>query len=146
MVLLKIAFRNIWRNGRRSLMTAAAIAIGAVALILFGEYQGMAVEGLETGYVQDLGHLTVYRQGYFAFGSGQPERYSIADYDALIALITRDPELKPLLHVVTPTVALGGIEILLETRLTSTVEGNVVLSDGTTMLSDTVVWTAGPIG
>lgn len=36
-----------------------------------------------------------------------------------------------------------GIEILLETRLESTVEGHVVLSDGTRMLSDTVVWTAG---
>jgi NADH dehydrogenase len=36
-----------------------------------------------------------------------------------------------------------GIEVRLETRLESTVEGHVVLSDGTTMLSDTVVWTAG---
>lgn len=36
-----------------------------------------------------------------------------------------------------------GIDIRLETRLESTVEGNVVLSDGTTMLADTVVWTAG---
>lgn len=36
-----------------------------------------------------------------------------------------------------------GIEIRLNTRLESTVEGHVVLSDGTTMLSDTVVWTAG---
>lgn len=36
-----------------------------------------------------------------------------------------------------------GIDIKLETRLESTVEGHVVLSDGTEMLSDTVVWTAG---
>jgi NADH dehydrogenase len=36
-----------------------------------------------------------------------------------------------------------GIEILLETRLESTVDGHVVLSDGQTMVSDTVVWTAG---
>ena len=36
-----------------------------------------------------------------------------------------------------------GIDIKLNTRLESTVEGHVVLSDGTTMLSDTVVWTAG---
>ncbi len=36
-----------------------------------------------------------------------------------------------------------GIDIRLETRLESTVEGNVVLSDGATMRSDTVVWTAG---
>ncbi|MCA0329343.1 MAG: NAD(P)/FAD-dependent oxidoreductase [Actinobacteria bacterium] len=36
-----------------------------------------------------------------------------------------------------------GIEVRLETRLESTVDGDVVLSDGTTMRSDTVVWTAG---
>jgi NADH dehydrogenase len=36
-----------------------------------------------------------------------------------------------------------GIEVKLETRLESTVDGHVVLSDGTRMLSDTVVWTAG---
>ena len=36
-----------------------------------------------------------------------------------------------------------GIAVKLETRLESTVGGHVVLSDGTSMLSDTVVWTAG---
>jgi NADH dehydrogenase len=36
-----------------------------------------------------------------------------------------------------------GIDIKLETRLESTVEGHVVLSDGSRMLADTVVWTAG---
>ena len=36
-----------------------------------------------------------------------------------------------------------GIDIRLDTRLESTVEGHVVLSDGGRMLADTVVWTAG---
>jgi len=36
-----------------------------------------------------------------------------------------------------------GIDIRLQTRLESTVDGHVVLSDGATMLADTVVWTAG---
>jgi len=36
-----------------------------------------------------------------------------------------------------------GIDIRLDTRLESTVDGHVVLSDGATMLADTVVWTAG---
>ena len=36
-----------------------------------------------------------------------------------------------------------GIAVKLETRLESTVAGHVVLSDGSTMLADTVVWTAG---
>ena len=36
-----------------------------------------------------------------------------------------------------------GIRVALETRLESCVDGHVVLSDGTTMESDTIVWTAG---
>jgi NADH:ubiquinone reductase (H+-translocating) len=36
-----------------------------------------------------------------------------------------------------------GIDVRLETRLESCVDGNVVLSDGTTFTSETVVWTAG---
>lgn len=109
MPLLKIAFRNILRNGRRSLMTASAIAVGAVALILIGEYKGMAVIGLETGTIRDMGHLSVFAKGYFEFGGGRPEAYSIADYRSLMQLIENDPELKPMLAVVTPTVSLGGI-------------------------------------
>lgn len=108
-MLLRIAFRNILRNGRRSLMTALAIAIGAVALILFGEYRGMAVIGLETGIVQGSGHLSVFQKGYSDFGSGRPDAFSISGYDALITLIKNDPELKPLLNVVTPTVSQAGI-------------------------------------
>jgi len=108
-MLLKIAFRNILRNGRRSFMTASAVAVGAVALILLGEYRGMAVIGLETGYVQDVGHLTVFKKGYSDFGSGRPEAYSISGYGPILTLIANDPGLKPMLNVVTPVVSLGGI-------------------------------------
>ena len=80
MMLFKIAFRNILRNGRRSLMTASAIAVGAIAMILFGEYVAFVMIGLETSAVINSGHLTVFRQGYFDFGSGNPSAYSIGKY------------------------------------------------------------------
>ena len=107
--MFKIAFRNVLRNGRRSLMTACAIAVGAIALILLGEYTGMARVGMETGYVEGMGHLSVFKMGYFEFGSGKPAQYSVSDYDATIRLIKNDPVLKPMLAVVTPRVSLGGI-------------------------------------
>jgi putative ABC transport system permease protein len=107
--MFKIAFRNVWRNGRRSLMTASAIAVGVVALILFGEYNGTARIGIETGLVESSGHLSVFKQGYFEFGSARPLDYSISGYETLIALIENDAQMKPMLSVVTPTVSLGGI-------------------------------------
>ncbi|MBU6298387.1 MAG: ABC transporter permease [Alphaproteobacteria bacterium] len=109
MMLLKIAFRNILRNGRRSLMTASAIAVGAVALILFGEYNDFTFLGLQTQAVIGVGHLSVFQKGYFDFGSGNPAAYSISNYRSVIQLIKDDPVLKPMLNVVTPTVSLFGI-------------------------------------
>ncbi len=109
MMLFKIAFRNILRNFRRSLMTASAIAVGAIAMILFGEYVAFIMVGLETGAVENGGHLTVYHKGYFDFGSGNPSAYSIADYENVMRKIENDPELKPEITVVTPTVTLFGI-------------------------------------
>ena len=109
MMLFKIAFRNILRNGRRSLMTASAIAVGAIAMIVFGEYVAFTMVGLETSAVMQGGHLTVYRKGYFDFGSGNPSGYSIGGYKDVIRLIANDPELKPEISVVTPNVTLFGI-------------------------------------
>ncbi len=109
MMLTKIAFRNILRNGRRSLMTASGIAVGAIAMILFGVYNDFAFLGLQMQAVIASGHMSVFEKGYFEFGSGNPAGYSISKYKDVIALIENDPELKPLLNVVTPTVSLFGI-------------------------------------
>lgn len=107
--MLKIAFRNVIRNGRRSLMTASAIAVGAAALILFGEYNGMANVGMQTGIIRGAGHLAVFKKNYFEYGSAQPLAYGISGYPEIIAAIKNDAALKPLLRVVTPSVSLGGI-------------------------------------
>ncbi|HVY40424.1 MAG TPA: FtsX-like permease family protein [Polyangia bacterium] len=106
---LKIAFRNILRNRRRSTMTLLAIAVGAVGVVLFGEFVRFVTAGLETNAVEKVGHLTVFRTGYFAFGAGNPAEYGIDDYPGVVDLIRRDPTLAPRLNVVTPIVALAGI-------------------------------------
>lgn len=108
-MLLKIAFRNILRNGRRSLMTLLAIAVGGIAIVLFGEFVGFVRSTLETNAVQKVGHLTVFRKGYFDYGAGNPAAFGIPDYDHVVHLIEQDPEIKPALNVVTPTVSLTGI-------------------------------------
>ena len=81
-MLWKIAFRNILRNRRRSVMTGSAIAVGALALLLFGGFISYIFTGLETGLVQRIGHLTVFRSGYFEFGAGNPAAYGIDEIPA----------------------------------------------------------------
>jgi putative ABC transport system permease protein len=108
-MLFKIAFRNILRNGRRSAMTLLAIAVGSIAVVLFGEFVAFIRAGLETNAVQNVGHFTVYRTGYFDYGAGNPAAFGIEGYENVIRLIKGDPEVGPMVNVVTPTVSLSGI-------------------------------------
>src|SRR5579871_6071829 len=108
-MLAKIALRNIFRNRRRSTVTGLAVAVGATALLVFGAFQAYVFAGIQTGIVQRSGHLTVFHDGYFLFGAGNPAAYGIDDYKGVMRLIADDPELKPLINVMTPTLSLFGI-------------------------------------
>jgi putative ABC transport system permease protein len=123
-MLFKIAFRNILRNGRRSLMTLLAIAVGGVAMVLFGEFVGFVRATLETNAVQKVGHLTVFRKGYFDYGAGNPAAFGIADYQDVVRLIEDDPQMKPALSVVTPTISVTGIIGNFEIDTSKTFLGN----------------------
>jgi len=106
---LKVAFRNMLRNQRRSVMTGSAVAAGAMAMLLFGGFASYIFAGLETGNVQRIGHLTVFRQGYFLLGAGNPVAYGIDHYQDVMQLIEHDPVLGKMINVITPTQSLVGI-------------------------------------
>ncbi|HEX3602970.1 MAG TPA: FtsX-like permease family protein [Steroidobacteraceae bacterium] len=107
--MFKIAFRNVFRNARRSGTTILTIAVGAAAMLVFAAYALYDVFVLQTVTVQRGGHLTVYAKGFFDFGSGDPAVWGIADYAAVVRLIKEDPVLETLTAVVTPVQFLGGI-------------------------------------
>lgn len=106
---LVIAWRNIFRNARRSLTTFLAIAVSAVAVLLFGGFVATIIFGFESDLVRRMGHLQVFRAGYFEFGAAKPGAYGIDGYARVMALIEADPELKPLVTVVAPTLGVFGI-------------------------------------
>jgi len=109
MVTLKIAFRNIFRNTRRSVTTLLTIAIGATAVLVFGAYITYIQYGVQTSSVQRTGHLQVFRNGYFNYGTGAPAEWGIDNYQQVLRLILDDATLKPLTAVVTPIQSLAGI-------------------------------------
>jgi len=109
MTTFKIAFRNVLRNRRRSAMTLLAIAVGVIGIVLFGDFVRFVTAGLETNAVEKVGHLDVFRTGYFEFGAGNPAEYGIDDYAGVLKAIREDPALADKLAVVTPVVQLAGI-------------------------------------
>ncbi|HKT20522.1 MAG TPA: FtsX-like permease family protein [Stellaceae bacterium] len=108
-MILKLAFRNIFRNTRRSLTTLSTIAIGAAAVLVFGAYVTYIKLAVETNAVQRTGHFQVFRKGYFDFGTGNPAAWGIDHYKTALALVRDDPVLKPMTAVVTPIQNLAGI-------------------------------------
>jgi len=109
MLILRIAFRNIFRNRRRSVTTLSTIAVGAIAILTFGAYVTYIQLGVQTGAVQSNGHLQIFKNGYFTYGSGAPADWGIPDYGSVVQLIQADPTIMPLAEVVTPIQSLAGI-------------------------------------
>ncbi len=108
-MLFKLAFRNILRNRRRSVMSIGAIAVGAIAMVLFGGFVAIIILGVQTDTVRRTGHLAIYRDGFFTFGSGNPAAWGMQGYTQVLDMVKQDPVLAPMLEVATPTVSLFGI-------------------------------------
>jgi putative ABC transport system permease protein len=106
---LALAWRNLLRNRRRSLMTLIAMVLGLMAVLLFGGYIRDINYAMQTDFVRRSGHLQIQHEDYFLFGSGNPSAYGIARYEQVIAAVKQDPVLAPMLAVVTPALQFGGI-------------------------------------
>jgi putative ABC transport system permease protein len=106
---LSLAWRNLLRNRRRSLMTLTAMVLGLVAVLLFGGYIRDINYALQSDFVRLSGHLQVQHKDYFRFGSGNPAAYGIAGYESVLTAVNQDPVLAPMLAVVTPTLQFGAI-------------------------------------
>ena len=106
---LSLAWRNLLRNRRRSLMTLIAMVLGLTTVLLFGGYIRDINYALQSDFVRLTGHLQIQHKDYFRFGSGNPAAYGIARYERILATVRQDPVLAPMLVVVTPTLQFGAI-------------------------------------
>ena len=84
MLILKMAWRNIGRNRRRTVVTVGAMAFGLYAMVIwFGMLEGMLNDMEETIVEIDLGDLQIHAPTYL----DDPSLYT--DIDAADALVSR---------------------------------------------------------
>ena len=76
---IKIAFRNILKNKRRSFVTLLAISMGFAAVSLFRGYTHSTYSGLRNSTIrgQGLGHLTIFKKGWIENGKTDPDKYML---------------------------------------------------------------------
>jgi putative ABC transport system permease protein len=74
---MKLAFRNILRNKRRSFVTMVAVGVGFAAIGLYYGYIHNAYYGLRIIAIrgEGLGHLRINKAGWQAKGKLEPEKY-----------------------------------------------------------------------
>ena len=100
--IARIAYRNLLRYSRRTMLTSTLIIIGIVAVLLFIAIAG-SFKQLMVGQITDsmLGHLQVHRKGYVASIDNSPLNLNLKtrqviklkeilkDYDKITAYSTR---------------------------------------------------------
>ena len=65
MLFLKMAWRNVWRNRRRSVLTVSAIALSlAFNILMRGIGDGFHEQMVDNSVRANIGHLQVHRKGY----------------------------------------------------------------------------------
>ena len=105
----KIGLRNLIKNGRRSLITALAIAVGFAAVNLFGGFaQYMHTSNRQVAiYVSTQGHLTLFKRGFLEQGRLDPAEYlfSATELQTIEKICQRHPEIE----LVAPQLKISGL-------------------------------------
>jgi len=106
--LFKIAFRNLLRYKRRTLLTASLVTIGVVFVLLFISISG-SFKNMMVGQMTDsmLGHLEVHRKGYLASIDNLPLNLNLSTqaYKKLEGILKQQPEVEAF----SPRIKFGGM-------------------------------------
>ncbi len=109
MMVLRLAFRNLWRHPRRTVFISVLMVIGTVLISITTAVLDNATKGLETSFIGSLtGHLALgapAEESYGLFGSEVP---IVSDYEA-IPPIDDGTRLFPLLKTIPGLSAYTGV-------------------------------------
>jgi putative ABC transport system permease protein len=100
-----LAWRNVLRNRRRSLVTILIATVGCMSVLVASGFALYTYDMLRDASAREFGHVTVGGKDYFTRDEETPMQYGIADYRQLTATLFKDPSVKRIL----PRVSLTGL-------------------------------------
>lgn len=106
---IKIAWRNLLKNKRRSLVTLLAIGIGFTAVNIFKGYTDNTYNGLRESAIrgEGLGHISIYKKGWHENGQIDPASYMLTqkEYKKIIEIAHEDDDV----ILATPRLYISGM-------------------------------------
>lgn len=105
MMNLKLAFRNLLRNKRRTALTLASIISGVISLMVYAGFIHYSLWGLRESTIHSgLGHIQIVKNDqYFTSGSFDPFGYSLDGVDDIRSLV----QLLPSVRFIVPQSTFG---------------------------------------
>jgi putative ABC transport system permease protein len=92
---LQLAFRNVFRNRRRTLMSLIVVAGGVTGLLLVGGFFGYMFWALQESTIRNgLGHLQIFNAAQFEREETKALENGLDDYKGIIAAAMKTPHVK----------------------------------------------------
>lgn len=108
LVLMKMAFRNIRRNSRRSLLAVISVALSLLMIIfLQGYINGMKRSVIYNSTKNESGHIQLVTKDYQENKRFKPITYNIENPSELIRYIKDDPAIQKEIDLITERIFFG---------------------------------------
>ncbi|TCV82391.1 ABC transporter permease [Sulfurirhabdus autotrophica] len=100
--MLKLAFRNIFRNRLRTSLTLAAIITGVIAIIISGGFvEDVFVQLRESTIHSRIGHIQIFRNGFADSAQGDPLKHVITQPKIVQDAVQSIPHVKAVMSRVS---------------------------------------------
>lgn len=91
-MLLMIAWRNIFRNKRRALLTLSILVLGCSGLVVVGGFFQNMIEGFGEVFIHSqTGHIQINAKGYHLHGTRAPLDFLIEDDKPIREILSANP-------------------------------------------------------